>query len=224
MPIRAVVFDFDGLMVDTEASSFESWREIYAQHGAELSLDVWVDCIGRPGGYFDACTHLEKLTVLPVDRQKLRDEQKRRFNEMNLLQPLRPGVHDYLREAQRLGLSVGLASSATRNRVLAHLEHLRVLEYFSATKCLEDTRKHKPDPEPFLAAAEALSVSPGEAVAFEDSPHGIASAKAAGLVCVAVPNPITRALNLEEADILLESMASMTLEELLLRLTNHQDW
>jgi HAD superfamily hydrolase (TIGR01509 family) len=223
MPIRALVFDFDGLMVDTETSSYESWREIYAQHGADLSLDIWVDCIGRPGGYFDACTHLETLTGLTVDRQILRAEQKRRFNEMNLLQPLRPGVHDYLREAQRLGLSVGLASSATRNRVLAHLEQLRVLEYFSTTKCLEDTSRHKPDPEPFLAAAEALGVTPGEAVAFEDSPHGISSAKAAGMVCVAVPNAITRTLNFQEADILLESMALMTLEELMFRVSSHRD-
>jgi HAD superfamily hydrolase (TIGR01509 family) len=221
MIIRALVFDFDGLMVDTETSSFESWREIYAQHGAELSLDVWVDCIGRPGGYFDACTHLEKLTGMPVDRQTIRAERDRRFKEMNLLQPLRPGVLDYLREAQRLRLSVGLASSATRKRVLPHLEQLRVLEYFSTTKCLEDTTKHKPDPAPFLAVTEALGVEPGEAVAFEDSPHGIASAKAAGLVCVAVPNPMTRTLNFEEADVLLESMASMTLEELLLRLNKN---
>ena len=218
MFIRAIVFDFDGLMVDTETSSYESWREIYAQHGAELSLDVWVDCIGRPGGYFDAPAHLEKLTGRDIDRQTLRAEQKRRFNEMNSLKPLRPGVHDYLLEARRLGLSVGLASSATGKRVREHLEHLRVLEYFSATKCLEDTTKHKPDPEPFLAAAEALGVAPREAVAFEDSPHGVASAKAAGLLCVAVPNPITRALNFEQADILLESMAAMTLEELLHRL------
>lgn len=221
MPVRALVFDFDGLMVDTETSSFESWREIYARHGADLSLEVWVDCIGRPGGYFDACAHLEKITGLTVDRQQLRAEQKRRFTEMNLLLPLRPGVHDFLREAQRLGLSIGLASSATRNRVLAHLQELRVLEYFSATKCLEDTSRHKPDPEPFLAAAKALGVTPREAVAFEDSPHGIASAKAAGMVCVAVPNPITRTLNFEEADILLESMAEITLEELLRRLNHH---
>src|SRR5262249_4602360 len=91
--------------------------------------------------------------------------------------------------------------------------------YFAATKCVEDTGTHKPDPGPYLAVLDALGVLPDEAVAFEDSPNGIASAKAAGFLCVAVPNPMTRQLQVDYADYRLESFASLSLQELLTELT-----
>jgi beta-phosphoglucomutase-like phosphatase (HAD superfamily) len=103
--------------------------------------------------------------------------------------------------------------------VHGHLERLSICDYFEATKCVEDTGTHKPDPGPYLAVLDALGVRPDEAVAFEDSPNGIASAKAAGILCVAVPNPMTQHLQLHHADYRLESFASLSLRELLIELT-----
>jgi beta-phosphoglucomutase-like phosphatase (HAD superfamily) len=103
--------------------------------------------------------------------------------------------------------------------VRGHLERLALYHYFAATKCVEDTGTHKPDPGPYLAVLDALSVLANEAVAFEDSPNGIASAKAAGILCVAVPNPLTQQLQLDHADYRLESFASLSLQQLLIELT-----
>jgi HAD superfamily hydrolase (TIGR01509 family) len=212
------VFDFDGLILDTESTDFQSWQEVFVAHGCELRLDAWADCIGRPAGHFDPYVHLERLSGIPIDRGRIRAQRSARLRELNLRQPILPGVLDYLREARRLGLKVGLASSSDRAWVHGHLERLDLLHYFDVTKCVEDTGAHKPDPSPYLAALDALEAAPGEAVAFEDAPHGIAAAKAAGMLCVAVPNPITRRLRLDGADCLLESLASLPLPALLSRL------
>jgi HAD superfamily hydrolase (TIGR01509 family) len=215
MPIRAVVFDFDGLILDTESTDFQSWQEVYLAHGCELRLEAWADCVGRPAGHFDPYEHLARLSRAPIDRDRIRTQRNARLRELNLLQPILPGVLDYLREAQGLGLKIGLASSSDRAWVHGHLVRLDLLHFFDTTKCVEDTGAHKPDPSPYLAVLDALKVAPSEAVAFEDAPHGIAAAKAAGMLCVAVPNPITRQLRLDSADCLLESLASLPLPTLL---------
>ncbi len=218
MPFRALVFDFDGLILDTETTDFESWREVFAVHGCTLDLDAWADCIGRPAGCFDPYAHLERLSGKRIDRDGIREQRRDRLRALNLRQPIRPGVREYLEDARRMGLKVGLASSSDRAWVHGHLERLGLLHFFAATKCVEDTGAHKPDPAPYLAVLAELGLAAGEAVAFEDSPHGIAAAKAAGMLCVAVPNPITRQLRLDQADFRLESLASLSLPELLLRL------
>jgi HAD superfamily hydrolase (TIGR01509 family) len=215
MPIRAVVFDFDGLILDTESTDFQAWQEMYAAHGCELSLEVWADCVGRPAGHFDPMEHLAQVCGMTIDRDRVRERRRARLRALNALQPLLPGVLDYLQDARSLGLKVGLASSSDRAWVEGHLTRLGLRDYFSTLKCAEDTTMHKPDPAPYLAVLHTLDVAPREAVAFEDSPHGIAAAKAAGMLCVAVPNPVTRQLPLDRADYRLESLASLSLPLLL---------
>lgn len=219
MSIRALIFDFDGLILDTESTEYQSWQELFTDHGCPLSLDLWVDCIGRPRGYFDFYTHLEEIRGTVIDREQIRTLRHARVKKLNLLQPIQPGVVDYLQDARRLGLKIGLASSSSRVWVHGHLERLSLSDYFAATKCVEDTGTHKPDPGPYLAVLDALNVSSSEAVAFEDSPNGIASAKAAGILCVAVPNPMTQQLQLDHADYRLDSFASLSLQALLDELT-----
>jgi len=219
MPIQALIFDFDGLILDTESTEYQSWQELFADHGCRLSLDLWVDCIGRPRGYFDFYTHLKEMKGTATDREQIRIQRHTRVRELNLLQPIQPGVVNYLQDARQLGLKIGLASSSSRVWVHGHLERLALYQYFTVTKCVEDTGTHKPDPGPYLAALDALNVLPSEAVAFEDSPNGIASAKAAGIMCVAVPNPMTQLLQLDHADYRLDSFASMPLQDLLIQLT-----
>src|SRR5581483_4500906 len=128
-----------------------------------------------------------------------------------------PGVRDYLRGAAELGLKIGLASSSSGDHVRGHLERLELLHYFQATRCFEDTSLHKPDPAPYRAVLEDLGVGAEEAVAFEDSPNGVTSARAAGIFCVAVPNPITCQLPLDHADHLVASLAEVPLEQILAR-------
>jgi len=218
MSILALVFDFDGLILDTESTDFQSWQEVYRAHGCELRLEDWADCVGRPAGHFDPFEHLERLTGVRFERGQIRAQRSARMRELNLLQSVLPGVCDYLREARELGLTIGLASSSDRAWVHGHLGRLGLRDYFDTIKCVEDTGAHKPDPAPYLAVLDTLGVPPAGAVAFEDSPHGVAAAKAAGMLCVAVPNPVTRRLGLDRADLVLASLASLPLSVLLTRL------
>lgn len=214
-PIRGLIFDFDGLILDTESTDFKSWQEVFAAHGCEVRLEVWADCIGCPYDYFDPYAYLEQLSGMVLDREQLRAQRHARLHELNMRQPLQPGVLTYLQDAQRRGLKIGLASSSDRAWGHEHLERLALLDYFTTTKCVEDTRTHKPDPAPYLPVLETLQLLPQEVVAFEDSPHGIAAAKAAGIFCVAVLNPIPQYLPLDQADLQVASLASLSLEELL---------
>jgi HAD superfamily hydrolase (TIGR01509 family) len=215
--IKALIFDFDGLIIDTESPEFQAWHEVFARHGHELSRDLWADLVGRPRTYFDMYAYFKELNGPLTDLETLRSQRRARVIQLVLEQPVLPGVEQYLCEARALGLQIGLASSSGGDYVRGHLRRLNLFDYFDATKCFEDTESHKPEPEPYLAVLDALGVLPGEALAFEDSPNGVAAARAAGIFCVAVPNPITRHLSLEHADHRVNSLADVSLQKLLSR-------
>jgi HAD superfamily hydrolase (TIGR01509 family) len=216
--IKAAIFDFDGLILDTESAEFQSWQEVFAGHGRQLELEFWADVIGRPRSYFDMYAHFQQLTDSLVDIEQLRKERRARVKELILAQPILPGVREYLSAARELGLRIGLASSSGREYVCGHLERLGLFQFFDATKCFEDTPEHKPNPGPYRAVLKALALAPHEAVAFEDSPNGVASAQAAGIFCIAVPNPVTNRLPLDNADYLLTSLNAESLQQILQRI------
>lgn len=215
--IKALIFDFDGLILDTESPEFLAWQEVFAANGHELRQDLWADLIGRPRTYFDMYGYFKELNGPRTDIEALRKDRRARVIELVLGQPVLPGIHEYLREARELDLKIGLASSSGGDYVRGHLKRLELFDYFHATKCFEDTELHKPDPEPYLAVLDAVGVEPHEAVAFEDSPNGVAAARAAGIYCVAVPNPVTQRLTLDHADLCLKSLADEPLRRLLSR-------
>ena len=215
--IKAIIFDFDGLIIDSETPEFQVWQELFAAHGRELGFDLWADLVGRPPNHFDLYRYFSEEINPAIDIEQLRKERRERVVALTLRQPVLPGVHDYLHGGSSLGLKIGLASSSSGSHVRGHLERLDLLRYFAATKCFEDTAAHKPDPTPYLAVLDELDVSPDQAVAFEDSPNGVTSARAAGIYCVAVPNPVTRRLSLDHADHCMESLADEPLEKILAR-------
>jgi HAD superfamily hydrolase (TIGR01509 family) len=218
--IRAIVFDFDGLILDTELPEFQSWQEIYQTHGCTLSFAVWATCIGTVGA-FDPYIYLEEQLGRAVDRAAVEAQQRQRCDALIAVQTVLPGVHDYLAEARRLGLHVGVASSSSRTWVHGHLTRLELSQHFLCIKCRDDVLHPKPDPALYQAALEALGVQPQEAIALEDSPHGITAAKRAGLFCVAVPNPLTSQLSLAHADLQIASLADMPLTRLLATVQQH---
>jgi HAD superfamily hydrolase (TIGR01509 family) len=215
--MKSLIFDFDGLILDTETVIFQAWTEIYATHGGRLALSDWASCIGTSHHAFDVYADLEKWTGMPLDRKEIQKRHQNRYQELLKGMKPRPGVLDYLSEARRLGLSLAVASSSHRDWVEGHLNRLQLRDSFQVIRTADDVQQVKPHPELYLSALEGLGESARETIAFEDSPNGIRAAQAAGLYCVAVPNSITIQLDLTHADHRLESMADLSLGELLQR-------
>jgi HAD superfamily hydrolase (TIGR01509 family) len=215
--IRALIFDFDGLILDTEGPIYQSWAEVYVAHGVDLPFDQWVKTVGSSNDAFHPQHHLEERIGSKLPQEVL-DRRIERRVELVLAQPLLAGVADLVASAAARGLKLGVASSSSREWVTGHLERLGLLTPFDCLRCRDDVEHVKPEPDLYVAVLDCLGVAAGEAVAIEDSPNGILAAKRAGLRCVAVPNPLTAGLDLSGADVRLGSLADVTLSELLQQL------
>ncbi|HKW60516.1 MAG TPA: HAD-IA family hydrolase [Candidatus Dormibacteraeota bacterium] len=216
--IRAIVFDFDGLILDTEEPVYRSWLEVYTAHGEELPFEKWVQIVGSTTTGFHPQYHLEERLGRPLPKEVL-DRRAYRRTEMILANALLPGVVDKLDAARERDLKLGVASNSTAEWVRGHLARLGILDRFQCLRCRDDVAQAKPEPDVYLAVLDCLGVTPQEAVAIEDSPNGVAAARRAGMRCVAIPNSITERLDLSEADLVLNSLADVTMAELLERLS-----
>jgi HAD superfamily hydrolase (TIGR01509 family) len=219
MPIRAFLFDFDGLILDTELASRAGWQLLYRDHGQELPPDLWATVVGTYNAW-DPMAHLEELVGEPLEREAL--NERRHAHEIALIEAeeLRPGIAEYLAAARQHGLKRAIVSSSNRRWVESHLERLEEAVGWDAICTAErDRSRAKPSPTLYLEALVALGVAASEAVAFEDSPNGVRAAKEAGIFCVAVPNDVTRDLGLDEAgaDLVLDSLADLPPDALLAR-------
>jgi HAD superfamily hydrolase (TIGR01509 family) len=209
--IQALLFDFDGVIVDTEIATCEAWREVYAEHGAELTLEDWLPAVGSgssTSGAFDAVSHLERLIGTPVEREAVIARRKRRKAELYERAPLLPGVRERLAEAQPLGVKTAIVTRNSDERVSAQCRLVGLDHQWDALVCAnEEPTQDKAGL--YRRALEVLEVPPSEAVAFEDSPAGLRAAKRSGVRCVAVPNEITRAAAFDEADLVLPSRRAL---------------
>jgi HAD superfamily hydrolase (TIGR01509 family) len=213
--IDAIVFDFDGLIIDTEIADYLSWQKMYAEFGLELPLDVWHANIGTANS-FNPYLHLEELLERPIDRQAVHDRRKQWDDELIAGLTILPGVETALADARRMGLKIGLASSSDHGWVDGFLVKLGLMDWFEVVRCSDDVNgRSKPDPAVYLSAVAGLGVAANRTLALEDSPNGLAAAKAAGLYCTAVPNQMTRTLNFDQADLRLESLAQMPLAQII---------
>jgi HAD superfamily hydrolase (TIGR01509 family) len=180
-------------------------------------MEVWGDVIGRGASYFDPYQELVAKLGHDLDREAVLNRRRARHMEMVAELEVLPGVRDAIAEARRLGLRLGVASSSSRAWVTGHLARLG-LDGFECVRCRDDVTNTKPDPELYLSVCACLGVLPEEAIALEDSANGIAAAKAAGMRCVAIPNPMTAGLDLSAADLRLESLGDLSVADLLERL------
>jgi HAD superfamily hydrolase (TIGR01509 family) len=215
--IRAIVFDFDGLILDTEEPVYRSWLEVYQAHGEELPFERWVQIVGSTTLGFHPQHHLEEQLGRSLSKEVL-DRRIGRRTELILAQKLLPGVVQQIESAKAMGMKLGVASSSTADWVRGHLARLGILDSFDCLRCRDDVANAKPEPDLYIAVLECLGVPAAETIAIEDSPNGVMAAKRAGLRCVAIPNPITARLDLSQADLVLGSLADVTLADLLRRL------
>jgi HAD superfamily hydrolase (TIGR01509 family) len=207
--IKAVVFDFDGLIVDTEVPVYQSWARVYTDHEVALDLAFWQTIIGTDG--FDPAAALEGHVGRRLDWAVIDERRRRHRDELQALEGVRPGVMEWLHDARRFGLNVGIASSSPRAWVVGHLRRLGLADHFQCLRCRDDVGAAKPDPASYLAVLDHFGVDADEAIALEDSVHGVAAAKAAGMWCVAVPNPLMRGLDFSAADVVVDSLGDLSL-------------
>jgi HAD superfamily hydrolase (TIGR01509 family) len=210
----AVVFDFDGVILDTETPFFHAWREIYEELGLELTVEEWATCIGTHGAGFDPLTDLA-AKVANFEPDPILERARARKNELTDLDTLLPGIADWLEGAATHGIAIAVASSSSHEWVHGHLGRLALADRFGHFSCRTELIPPKPAPDLYLDACAALGVEPGRALAVEDSPNGVSAAKAAGMDCVAVPHALTAGLDLSSADLIVESLADLPLVEAL---------
>lgn len=209
---RALIFDFDGTIVDTETPLFRAWGELYARHDVELDLALWQATIGSDQDPDHWAVLESRVGTLDPG---LRDWRRQRRDQLIDEAGVRPGVLEWLDDAEALGLPVGIASSSPIDWVEGHLDRLGLLERFACFACCNEAIPAKPDPTSYRLACEALHADPRRSIAVEDSPHGVAAAKDAGLFVVAVPHGLTSGLDLSRADLVVDSLDQVSLEELL---------
>ena len=211
----AIILDFDGLILDTETPLYASWQEVCEAHGVPMEHAWWANLLTAKADPPEAYDLLEQRSSLPFDREQVRTARYARELQLIEEQALLPGVAELISQAKALSLRIGIASNSERAWVTGHLSRLGLLESIDQIRGRDDVLHPKPSPDPYLAVLEALGVAPGQAIAFEDSPAGVAAAKAAGVFCVAVPNTVTRGLAFPGVDLVVSSLAEVTLEELI---------
>lgn len=216
--VAALIFDFDGLILDTETPEYESWREICAEHGVDLPVDEWVACIGSSFDMFNPLDYLEEHIGRAVDRDAIREGRRARQWELLGGADLLPGVRQWLEDARERELPCAVASSSPHRWVDRHLAEHGIEEYFTCVRCRDDVENVKPAPDLFLAAAECLGIAPADCLVLEDSPHGIDAAHAAGMRAIGAPNQLTARLDLNAAEIVAPSLGAVSLGEALSRL------
>ena len=209
---RALILDFDGTVLDTEVPVYRAWADLYAQHGVELDLVMWQEIIGTDRDP----DHWANLEALVGELEpSLQAWRRSRRDELLHAEMPRPGVLRWLDDAERLGIPVGIASSSPIEWVERHLDRLGLSHRFACLACCNEVIPAKPDPTSYRLACEALHADPRRSVAVEDSPHGVAAAKDAGLFVIATPHALTASLDLSRADVVVTSLDEVSLVEVL---------
>jgi HAD superfamily hydrolase (TIGR01509 family) len=214
-PVRALLLDFDGTMLETESSSYGSWRELLSEHGYDLTPQTWSGAVGTVDGV-DPVALLEEHLGKPVDRGALARRQAARHREMLAQERLRPGIERIVDDARARDVQMAIVTSAGRRWVGEHLARLGVdADWEHIVAADGDPARAKPAPLLYHEALALLGVTADEAIAIEDSPHGVRAAKAAGLTCVAFTNPITETMDLDAADAVVADLDGLGLDGLL---------
>jgi len=217
-PVRAlaaVVFDFDGVILDSETPEYESHRRIFERCGAELTVEEWFADIGVWHDEQERRWHaaLCERTRRAPDWPTYELEKRRAFEDMLSLEPM-PGIRRLLRELAFAGVPIAVASTAPARWVLPAADRIGVRDHFQTIVTADDVKRRKPAPDIYLEATRRLAADPSRSVAIEDSSPGVISATAAGLKAVAIPHWLTERHDLSRADLRVDSAAQLTLQML----------
>jgi HAD superfamily hydrolase (TIGR01509 family) len=210
----AVIFDFDGTILDSESAEFQSHRRFCADHGVDLPEEEWSTGIGR----VQPATHwwewLCARAKTPPTYEQFREMTRKYFKEHVRMEPM-PGITALVGALVAAGVPRGVASAASSKWVLRALADLQLAPSFDVIVTADQVGQPKPAPDVYVEAARRLSIAPDRCIAIEDSGPGLAAARAAGMRTVAIPHALNcRRHDFEGADLHVTSAAELTLERL----------
>ena len=199
MPVKGIIFDFDGVLVDTEWAIYQSWVHLFRREGQTIDIETYSPCLGAGYSHWNPADYLESLTgkkyeweVETPARQAMLEADLERMGLM-------PGAAELLQWCKEHDIPMAVASSSSRRWVAGWLEKLGIMDYFKGVFTRTDGFPVKPNPALFLAARECLDVPPEHCIIIEDSENGTISAARAGIPCVAIPNRMTKASDFSAA-------------------------
>lgn len=210
MSLAAVLFDFDGVLVDTEWAIYQAWLATFQAHDHDLPLDVYTRCIGSDFATWSPKIHLEELSGLAFDWHDL--DAKRQNAIMAELEGEKtmPGVMTLLENLTAQGIRRAVVSSSSHHWVDGWLEKLAFAEHFETVVCRGDAPQIKPAPDLYLEGARRLELEPEDCLVIEDSLNGMHAAKAAGMRVWIVPNRVTSGLDFSAADRIFPSLTELS--------------
>lgn len=213
--IKGIIFDFDGVILNTETIEFRVFEDIFNEYGVKLPLEMWEKRIGGNKNNFDPYDYLIEYTQLKIDKIDLKKNKKIRYEKRIGNENLLPGVYSYLEAAKKMNIQIGLASSSPRKRIVDLLKRFEILHYFTHLATAEDVDHVKPNPDLYLNVLEKMNLEPSHVIAIEDSPTGLMAAKRAGIYCVIVPNDVTKRLTFQQYDLRVNSLDEIELSDLI---------
>ena len=212
-PQRAVIFDMDGVLLDSYHAHWLSWAQSCSERGIGITPDQYKALFGQSFRAF-----ADALSPRPLSDEELRawDADKERQYRVIIERdfPAMPGATELIQALHTAGFALGIASSGPRENVECLLRHLSGADCFEATVSASDTRHCKPHPEPFLTCARALGVAPARCVVVEDSVHGLIAARAAGMGTVGITGTCSAAELKPHADLVVASLHELTPEKM----------
>lgn len=211
--IRALVFDFDGLILDTETPLIDAYAEVHARHRVPFDRSLFLRSVGHADYAFDPWHGFSQHS----DRVALEVERRACKDQLLLRQPVLPGVLALLDAARIAKLHIGLASNSNHDWVDPHLTRLGLIERFDFIACREDAPSPKPEPDLYRLVLNRFGLRGHEAIAFEDSHTGSLAAKRANLWAVAAPNESTAHHDFSHVDLKVSSLADVSLADLMTR-------
>ena len=205
---QALIWDFDGTIIDSEWPHFITAQEACRHYGIDLTLEQWQSRIGKHNK-----VHWSQIIVdevgEPADLIAVLERTRARKNELTFAEPIRDGVESLFSQAHAAGVPIAVASSSPTSWVGGHLDRLGLDGMVRALRTRDDVEHAKPWPDVFLAAADALGLEPSVCLAIEDSAAGAQAAKTAGMSCIVCPNAVTAGQDFSAADLVVESVAQI---------------
>ncbi len=207
MKCTIILWDNDGVLVDTERHFFRASQKILEREGITLSQEQFTEISLHQGGSVLSLLKSKGFTDAQIEEKRV--ERNLLYDEYLTTVDLPvDGIEEVLKELKKKYRMFIVTSSGRKHFDTMHAR-TGLLQYFEGFITSSEFHTTKPSPVPYLAAMEKFNVKPEQAVAIEDSPRGVESAKAAGLLCIAIPNPFTRDFDYSKADVVLESVGEL---------------